>query len=80
VLYKICIAHLLKGLSGGAFSAIPRCLKREYVRKRERKGDVVFLSSYLLTGNAETIQPYVLSACVTSKKEGEDATEDTAWP
>ena len=49
-------------------------------KEKERDGDVVFLHSHVLTGNAETIQPYVLSACVTNEKERSDETEDTACP
>ena len=45
VLRNFFTANLLKGLGGGAFSAIPRCLKRECVRKREREMAKLFFSA-----------------------------------
>jgi len=49
-------------------------------KERERDGEVVFLRSYVLTGNADTIQPYVLSVCIKSEKEREDEPADTTCP
>ena len=72
VLYTVCTAHFLTGWGCEEFTAIPCCLKCE--RMRERYGNVVVLHSFLLTSNAEIIQPYFI-ACVTWEKEKQDETK-----